>query len=181
MLASLADYAARYGAPADPTQVETELDAASSLVQEVAKQDLVRIVDDVVEVEGDGSDLLQLPQLPSISVSQVLVDGVELDASGWRLIAGGHGQLLREHGCWPEARPVTVTNTHGFDPIPGWIVSLVCAMVQRATREETIEGISQESTGAQSIAYVSTAAGAAIWVTRGEAARLENIFGPTIG
>lgn len=176
MLATLGDYEARYGTVTDAPRIEALLADASSLAIDIAGLDILRVVDDVWTGEGNGSDLLQLPQVPVTSVLLVTIDGTALAATAWRLLS--HGQLRSLWGCWSECSVIEVTYTHGFDPIPSWIVGLVCSMVQRAVRPETVAGISQQATGGQSVAYVSNAAGSNIWATKAEATRLESIFGP---
>jgi hypothetical protein len=179
VLATLPDYEARYGNASDGLQIEALLADASSLAVQIAGLDIVRVVDDVWTGEGEGSDLLQLPQVPVTSVLLVTVDGTALAATGWRLLS--HGQLRSLVGCWSTCSLIEVTYTHGFDPVPSWIVGLVCSMVQRAVRPETLAGISQQATGGQSVAYVSNAAGSNIWATQAEATRLRSIFGPRLG
>lgn len=183
LLATAADYVALYGPVEDVDTLEVRLAAASSLVQDVAKQDICRVVDDHYMLEDDGSGLVQLPQHPVISVASVEIAGVVIDPSRWRLL--GSGQVrLRDHRRWGPAPCdpdlIDVTNTHGYDPIPPWIVERVCSMVQRATRPEAIEGIRQETTGGQAIAYATTAAGANLWLTQAETKQLRAAFPPVI-
>lgn len=185
MLATLPDYEVLYGAVADPAPIEARLAAASSLIQErAAKQTIALVLGDVATFEDDGSGLLQLPQLPVVQVTEVAINGAALDASRWRLLPGGQVRLLgrRLDSCqrWGDPDLITVTNDHGFDPIPAWIVERVCSMVHRAIRPEAMEGISQEATGSQSISYVATAAGANIWLTRAEVDDLRALFPPVI-
>lgn len=178
MLATLGDYEVRYGNVTNSDQIEALLADASSLAVEIAGLDIVRVVGDTWSTEGNGSDLIQLPQVPVEEVTQVSVDGTVLAEGMWRLLS--HGQVRALWGCWSTCSLVEFVYTHGFDPIPSWIVGLVCTMVQRAVRPAALDGISQRSTGGQSIAYVTTAAGANIWATQTEANRLRAIFGPRI-
>jgi len=180
MLATLPDYEARYGNVDDSGQVETRLADAASLVRRVAKLTISTATTDETR-EGDGSTLLQLDELPIVAVAAVLEDGVALAPPAWRILDGGRtGQLRREHGRWPCERPITVSYTHGWDPVPADIIGLVCSMVHRAARPEALEGIQQQTTGAQSVSYAVTSAGATIWLTQAEAGRLTDMSGPAV-
>ncbi|MBW3088824.1 hypothetical protein KIH77_08830 [Bifidobacterium sp. 82T24] len=78
-------------------------------------------------IPSEVSRKLDLPCRPVISVASVLIDGEECD--DWRLF----GNALYREGLWgtPDGipRPVTITLTAGYDPVPADIVRLVCSMV----------------------------------------------------
>lgn len=178
-LVTLADYTDRYGAPGDAGIVTALLADASSLVQEVARQTIGLVAGDVATFEGDGSDLLCLPELPVVSIASIAVDGTVLVSTGYRLL--GRGQVRRLYGCWTEDALIEVTYTHGYATVTAWIVGLVCSMVQRATRPEAVAGVQQQTTGSQSVAYASSRAGVTLWLTRGEAESIRGLVGPVVG
>lgn len=154
-LVTVAEYAARMGVdPAvaypDPsearTQLEGFLDDASSAVRAAANdQQIAQVEGDVQEIRGTWDDVLQLPQRPVTAVTAVTLlhgDGTSTDLTDddWELLPGG--RLKRTMGAYfdgerglPWAGPdgaVRVTYTHGWDPVPGWIVAIVVGYAARA-------------------------------------------------
>lgn len=180
MLATVEDYIPRHGDPENPVQTHELLADASSLVRQVARIHISRVVDDEIVLDGDGTRRIFLPNIPVIDVASVEIDAVPLDPDAYRWWRWG-GLDRRDGRAWPsEPDSVVVVCTHGEDPTPEWIVNLVCAMVQRATRPAAESQVQQQTTGSQSIIYVSASGGVSLWLTQAEADRLEALRGPAL-
>jgi hypothetical protein len=127
---------------------------ASSLVRAVAGQSFDFVANDVVELAGNGFDLI-LPQRPlvvdadhPVLVSErrygVIYSPVLLEGYMYRRIGGVLRRFYR-----PWADTVRVTYSHGFTSTPDWLTGLVLdAAVLYATnpqglRSETVGGITQ--------------------------------------
>lgn len=68
-------------------------------------------------LDGPGSRSLWLPTLRLTAVSSVAVNGDELTV-GTQYDWTGYGKLIHR-GCWPRTpRSITITYTHGYDPVP---------------------------------------------------------------
>lgn len=108
-LAVLADRPA-----ADPI-LKSRLRDASRRFREAVGWDVSRTEDDVVELNGDGGRILLLPVKYVQAIDAVVVDGVELATSAWRLDKR-NGMLERVGGVWPRGLArVQITYSHGFD------------------------------------------------------------------
>lgn len=177
-LATTADYQVRHGTPSSADQVAVLLDDASSFVREESRQTISRVSDDEVVLVGDGSDLVQLPELPVVEVTSVSVEGTDLAAGEWKLLPVG--QIRRRGGCWRHDDLITVTYSHGWDPVPDWVVNLICSTVQRALRPAAQLGVQGQTVGSQSIQYASSVAGVNLWLTRAEQARLHALRPPGV-
>lgn len=179
-LATLGDYRTRHGEPRDSQQTTALLADAESLVREATGLTISKVTDDVVTLDGNGTRRLYLPEIPVTGVSLVRLDGVDLDPTEYSWWSSG--ALDHRHGCWWHHRPrlVEVTYTHGLDPVPGWITSLVCAMVQRALLPQVSAGVASETTGSQSVSFLAATGGVSLWLTEDEARRLRSLQGPLV-
>ena len=179
LLADADAFEVRFGPIQDRRKVEALLGDATAKVRHEAGLHLSRVVDDVITVDGDGSRVLFLPELPVTAVAAVEVEGVALDVSAdvdwWE-----HGEIRRrDHQRWPDRpRSVEVTYSHGWQPVEDWIVGLVCSMVWESMRPETLAGEMQITTGSQTVSYA--AARANLWVPPADAARLAGLRGPAV-
>lgn len=179
-LATLSDYLLRHGPCSDPGRTTQQLADAESLVRHEAGLTISKVTDDTIEVDGDRSRLLILPEFPVIGVTTVtvdevdLVDGTDFEWTSW-------GGLDRLTGWWPcRPRSVEVTYDHGWDPCPAWVTALVCAMVQRATLPHLAAGVSSETTGSQAVSFVASAGGVSLWLIQDEVDRLKALRGATV-
>ncbi|PAX92709.1 hypothetical protein CLM85_18570 [Streptomyces albidoflavus] len=169
-VAELAALLGRTFTPAQEAQAQALLDQASSVVRAYVRQDLTRATS-TLTVSMRRADpvlhrcggLVTLPQRPVVDVASVSVDGVSTQ-DWWQ---EGQEILLRS-GAWsspPTAhRPpqVTVTYTHGFDPVPGDIKAIVA---QAANRVMVNPGaVRSETVGGESVTYLIPATGEALGV-----------------
>ncbi|RBO82072.1 hypothetical protein [Nocardia puris] len=68
-------------------------------------------------LDGPGSRSLWLPTLRLTAVSSVAVNGETLTV-GTQYDWTGYGKLIHR-GCWPNTpRSITITYTHGWNPVP---------------------------------------------------------------
>ncbi|MGW4181242.1 hypothetical protein ACWEK2_03715 [Streptomyces albidoflavus] len=168
--AELAALLGRTFTPAQEAQAQALLDQASSVVRAYVRQDLTRATSTLTvsmrradPVLHQCGGLVTLPQRPVVDVASVSVDGVSTQ-DWWQ---EGQEILLRS-GAWsspPTAhRPpqVTVTYTHGFDPVPGDIKAIVA---QAANRVMVNPGaVRSETVGGESVTYLIPATGEALGV-----------------
>lgn len=159
---------------------EFGLMAVSAAVRNYTGQYLSRVVADIITLDCRGGPLLFLPELPVISVSSVVENGVALVVTtDYKLIA--NGILVRRPAWWrwyADIQAITVTYTHGFDPIPDDIVAVVARAASRlyqaglrAEDTEGILGVASKSLGDFSVSYAAEA-GAAEGMMGASGARL---------
>lgn len=172
-LVTVADLAALLGrvfTPAQEQQAQALLDQASSVVRAYVRQDLTRATTtDVFTMRRADrmlrhcGGLVSLPQRPVVDIESVSVDGTET-LDWWQ-----EGQeILVRAWAWdvpPAAhRPprVTVTYTHGFDPVPGDIMAIVAQAATRVMVNPS--SIRSETVGGESVTYLIPATGEALGV-----------------
>lgn len=119
----------------DVSAATLALTLASGAVRAYCGWDLAR-EDTTLVAYGDGSPVLSLPTLDLRDVTNVRVDGEELDLTLTGLTVGRvvwsrKGQLFRGIG-WPRHLTIEADVTHGYDPIPD-IVKLI--VLERAARQ----------------------------------------------
>lgn len=174
-LAGPGDYIARFGGPGT-AELGAMLDDASSFIRETAGIPISLVEGDTATIRGDGSRSLILPSLPVVDLGPVLIDGVTLASDRYRWTEWGMLHGINGHRWRPNSK-VKVTYTHGFDPVPGWVVSLVCSTVQRALRPAAQLGVAAQTTGSQTVQYQTSLAGVNLWLTKAEIARLRDLGG----
>lgn len=175
-LADLAAYKLRHGAvaQADENSVTQLLADASSLVREVAHLQIDQATS-TVTVDGDGTRRVFLPEIPVTAVSALSVEGVALDPSTYRWWEWGG--LDRRDGVWPcEPRAISITYTHGWAPVPDWIVNMVCSMVFESLRDQVISGEQSITTGSQTISYFTARSN--LYLPSADVDRLRALKGP---
>lgn len=165
LLAAVADVEARLpgGVTIDPVRVSALLADASAAVRSYTKQDF-SVLQSTDGVRPIGSRL-RLPQQPVVSVESV---GVVLPGSppsslvmvpGWYWDGVSNEVWLAEPGeiinlpeelagflLW-RTPMYQVLYTHGYSPVPGVVVGVVCAMVIRVCTAPGGGGVVSESVG----------------------------------
>lgn len=172
-LATVADLATLLGrtfTPGQEQQAQALLDQASSVVRSYVRQDITRATTTDTFTMRRADPLLHrcegvvtLPQRPIVDIATVLVNGVEtLD---WWLDGG---DLLLRAWSWdqpPAAHQppqVTVTWTHGYDPVPGDIQAVVMQAANRVLVNPS--QVRSETVGGESVTYLIPATGEALGV-----------------
>ncbi len=188
-LATAADLATRLGrtfTEAETLRVQALLDDASAVVREFTRQDITRdtTTDTFTMRRADPvlhrcAGLVTLPQRPVIDIESVSVDGTPT-LDWWQ---EGQEVLLR---AWTWDRPpaanrapqVTVTYTHGWDPVPGAIKTIVMQAANRVLVNPS--QVRSETVGGESVTYLIPTTGEALGVllSRTEKDVLKRYRGP---
>jgi hypothetical protein len=182
-LATVADLEAR-GVTVGTSEtaiVGTYLDVASTIVRDAAGCPVSEVIS-TVTLEGASGATLFLPGQPVTAVSDVQIDGVAV--SDYRLT---NGALWRSCGWSGRLAPsaVTLTMTHGLDPVPADIVDLVCRMAAQALLafrggDPAPRQVSSERIGDYSVTYADTESGV-MSLTTYQANKLAARFGNGAG
>lgn len=141
---------------ADIDRAELALELAIGEVQAYTGQRIEYVGDETVTLDGSGSPVVLLPEIPVVEVASVTLDGDVLDASGYTWDAEG---ILRAGGSWPSPpRTLEVIYSHGYPEIPEAIRSVVLKLAARIyTSGEAVAavaaGIRSESVGSYSVTY----------------------------
>ncbi|MFG3660242.1 hypothetical protein [Streptomyces sp. NPDC047706] len=164
-MADLATLLGRTFTPDQEQQAQALLDQASSVVRAYVRQDITRATttDTFTMRRADPvlhrcAGVVTLPQRPVVEIDAVLVNDVATQ-DWWQ---DGNDLVLRS-AAWdrpPAAnRPpqVTVTYTHGYDPVPGDIKAIVLQAANRVIVNPS--GIRSETVGGISTTYLIPAVG----------------------
>lgn len=157
LLADPEELAIWLGKPVTDPKLLASLRAASRRFRGAVGHEVNLVTGDVVTLDGNGRESLLLPVWPTTAVSSVLLDGDEL-VEGTDFSWSDAG-MLRRLGCyhWPDKlRCLTVTYSHGWDPVPEDIQE---AVIDQARTMFTVPaGIQSKAVGGQSVTFGSTAA-----------------------
>lgn len=129
------------------------LDAATEIVRAAIGQHIEQVANDEITLDGSGTRVLLLPEIPVSAVAAVSIDGEALTGDDYQWSANGY---LRRTGnmIWPaDLRNVEVEYTHGYATIPGPIAVVTARLAARMM--ETSVSAKQESIGAYSVTYAS--------------------------
>jgi hypothetical protein len=108
------------------------------------------VEDDEINILGENQARLILPEYPIVEVSSVELDGIELDVLGYEV--WDYGIINRRwSGRWWSYHTITVTYSHGWDPIPGDIKGVCLELASRMMTNST--GSQQISIGSYSEAW----------------------------
>lgn len=98
--------------------------------------------------------IIYLPQRPVVSVDDVSVNGTGYSPDDWRFTPGGNGRpaelIRRANGGdvpWCDDIEVSVTYSHGWDPVPGQIIAATVAMAAAVVRNAGGPALVQEGIG----------------------------------
>jgi hypothetical protein len=167
-LATVADLATLLGrtfTPEQEQQAQALLDQASSVVRAYVRQDITRATttDTFTMRRADPllhrcSGVVTLPQRPVVDIDAVAVNGVETQ-DWWQ---DGNDVLVR---AWSWDQPpaahrppqVTVSYTHGWDPVPADVQAIVMQAANRVLVNPS--GIRSETVGGESVTYLIPAVG----------------------
>ncbi len=149
------------------------LDAASEIVRAYTNQELDLSENDEVMLDGSGTTVVLLPQLPVVTVDSVYEDDTDGSSSALLTVdtdykVGSNGILFRLAGAtWKRGREnITITYDHGYSTIPSDVRFIA---VNVAARLYDHAGVTAETTGS----YVATFESASAGLTEGEKAVLD--------
>lgn len=141
--------------------VDWAIKEATAAIQNYCHQAISRVDDDIVTLDVPRCRWnLFLPQLPVISVTTVIEDG-ELLTAGIDYKHANHGVLCRVGRNWTAGiQIVSVTYTHGHDPIPDDVAS-VCTRAAarayqaglRAAESAAVPGVASKQLGDYSVSF----------------------------
>lgn len=123
---------------AENRHLEKLLAVASDTVRDAAGQLLSRTTT-TVRLIGSSSRRLRLPQIPVVSVDQIVIDGTITAPTSWRLLGGELDRAGGWSGC--DDVEVEVTYTHGWDPVPGPVQALVIQLAAAAVARLEEDGL----------------------------------------
>ncbi len=133
----------------DPETVDGLLVRASAAFRGATGQHISRRVEDEVRLDGNGSRVLLLPQVPVVAVHSVTVDGDALGADDYEWSESG---MLRRAGRWPARyRSVTVVYDHGFNEVPEDVAQAVAEHAAVAMTRSV--GVTNMQLGATSVGF----------------------------
>lgn len=179
---AFADYRSKAYDPTDFYAVKA-LEVASDFARAESGQHFTIVEDDEVELEGNWTRRLRLPQRPVTSLGAVSVRRV-----GWLTFQTMTGLTVNRRGLvlaygwdWggPEAT-IRVTYSHGSDDLPPGVQGIVCAIAARRIGDPTAGATRAETIGGYSYVQATGADGDPILITTDELRTLHNIRAITL-
>jgi len=164
-LADLDDFAAVCGVPDDPVAAQAWLDQATTLLQSLTGQTLLPVTDDAVLLDGDGTNVIVLPEVPVTAVASVEAEGVPLSTDEYEWSSDG---LLRITGgpcvVWPNRyQALKVVYSHGFNPMPNDLAlacaGIACRLSTGAKNLASGGEVTFEAVGAYQVRYATPTPG----------------------
>lgn len=161
-LARITDYEAITGdCNKNPRRVQATLNAASVLIRRRARQTISFVADDVAMFEAREDRIFVLPELPVSDVAAVEFNGAPIQDWSW-----DRKRSLHRGSGWGRAGidRLTVTYSHGYDPVPDDVVLAVVSMAARlantsAFTREAAGPVTSESWGDHSITFADLTGG----------------------
>lgn len=172
------------------------LELASAAIQDAVHQTLAYVADDEVTLPGVWGSSFELPERPVVSVSKVLlaqgvgVSGVETAFTllpGGRVVSGASLLFCDDEfaGSWGGPNSVvTVTYTHGFIEVPGFVKAVCMAAAARVWVNPA--GVETESVGVHRNVYGGAGSqsgaglGSVVYLTQDEIDLLTRKLGRTM-
>jgi len=146
--------------------VERAIGEATQAIRNYCHQYIELVTDDEITLDCAGGSRLFLPELPVISVSEVIEDDEILTVDDdYKL--GQYGILHRVDCDWEAGiQIVTITYTHGYAVIPDDVVAVATRAAARVYQvglrnadTDGVPGISAKSLGDYSVSYASESSG----------------------
>lgn len=145
---------------------ERAIAEATEAIRNYCHQHIERVGDDEITLDCAGGTRMFLPELPVVSIAEVIEDDEVLDEDDdYKL---GQWGILHRVGCDWEAgiQIITITYTHGHATLPDDIVAVatraaarVYQVGLRASDTDGVPGVSAKSLGDYSVSYASEVGG----------------------
>ncbi len=152
---------------------------ASVAIQNYCRQQIEQEEDDEIILDSAGGRRLFLPQLPAVEVSSVIENG-ELLVEGDDYKLAQHGILHRVDQDWAKGvQIVTITYTHGYEPIPEDVLAICTRAAARAyqaglkaAETDAVPGVTAMGLGDYSVSFGAEGGGGSGGVLGASAAPL---------
>lgn len=152
----LATYLRTDFSAADTATATQALEGASEIIRGYLGAVVDLVVDDEIVLLGTGTNMVQLPEIPVVTVTEVKEYGAVLASTYYRWTTGG--LLYRRWGCWPrwtaDNPDIEVKYTHGYATIPADIKEVALHLAGQVLSGAT-SGVQSETVGAYSVTYES--------------------------
>lgn len=168
--ATPSDLAAYLQSSVDTASAQLALDLATAQIRSYCGWSISEVVDDVANVNGDGSSLLAVPSLYITAVTSIVSGGVSVAATDYTWTSYGLLTLVKSQTwdvsdptlfvqdggsgplAWPNAdRAVTVTYTHGYAAVPDEIRGVCLNIAARSYLNPP--SATSEGVGAYTVRY----------------------------
>lgn len=156
------DFAEWYGVTLDSAgsaRVETAVEIASAEVRSETQQQL-STVSETITIRPSGNGPLVLPQFPVTDVLSVSIDGSSLtETVDYVWERNGVVTLFGRWLYWPKWHLISVTYTHGWDPLPRDLAGVVLSRAKRLYDQPDAQQVEKESLGDWSVTYAARSEG----------------------
>lgn len=128
------------------------VDAACGTVRAFTEQMINYVADETITLDGQGTDILILPEWPVVDVSLVIEDDVVITDFSQH----DDGTLIR---VWPwrvGRNNIEVTYSHGWQEVPSQVRIVALNLAQRLFEFGGGGGIASETIGSYSVSYQAT-------------------------
>lgn len=159
LLASTEAFAEFRGVQHDPTDTSAlrALEDASEIVRALCHQTLSYVKDDAVELEGNWTHRLWLPERPVLDITSIFIVydyGIRLPISSTSYRFSHFGRVKLYAWWWGgEDATIEVTYSHGFNLVPPDIAAVTMKLALRRLTNPT--DVVQEGIGTYSVQYGS--------------------------
>lgn len=160
LLASLGDLAVLTRLPANNPRVELALRRASSRFEGAVEYGMSYVENDVIQLDGDGTQILQLPALPIVGAVSVQINNETVPVLSDELELNRRtGQLSLICDRWPVGvGNIEVTYSHGYEDVEDVPGDIQDAVLEHAvTICLTYAHIQQNSAGSAQESYIQAA------------------------
>lgn len=141
---------AEYGVEVTMSELLLAVRRAGARFRGETQNKIHRVTDDVILLDGTGTNRLLLPAAPVIG--PVVVKLYDVDVSGEVRVSRRNGILKLLDGLWPDDfENVEVTYSHGYDPIPNDVQDAV--LEHAVTLALTHAHVAQEGAGGIQATY----------------------------
>jgi hypothetical protein len=141
----------------DQARVQTAIEVASAAVRTKTGQQLTQI-SETITLPASGSQVLTLPQFPVTAISSVTRDGATLDATAYSWVSPTGIITTLDGSRWLSPQLITVTYTHGWNPLPRDLAGVVLSKAKRWLDSPGGQDVQSETLGSWSVTYAQSQA-----------------------
>jgi hypothetical protein len=127
------------------------VDAACQICRDIAEQTFDLVSDETIKLSGSGTYAMLLPQLPVVSVDNVILDDETLEADQYFWDEEGFLFRASHLDLWSVGvHNLEVTYTHGYEEVPTSVRLVALALAARIYDQGIVQ---QETIGGYVILY----------------------------